>query len=224
MFLNLKLLSCYYSIYYNISINMIIRLFYSKKCPECMNLIQVIYNEGIVLMFTLVCLDNYSSKQIASYSIKQVPAIVINAENQLPAIYEGPVRCSQWLTNFTSNRRRNLAQQVELNRRLVQKTHANIRTQEGGPIEYTDAEMDGVSDGYSYNNTDLYQPKNFVMVGNEENCFIRTPQLVEGKVDIETMRRQMTDLESNRQNDNQQFMKIMEQNQIKAVVNYNANY
>lgn len=204
---------------------MIIRLFYSKKCDECMNLIQVIINEGIIRMFTLMCLDNYTSKEIASLSIKEVPAIVINAENQVPVIFEGPMRCSQWLTNFTLNRRRNLAQQVEQQRRLVQKSHANVRTQEGGPIEYTEAEMDGVSDGYSYNNSDLlYQPKNFVMVGDEENCFIRTPQLVEGKVDMETMKRQLSDLEASRQNDNQQFMKSMEQNQIKAVINYNANY
>jgi hypothetical protein len=186
-----------------------------------MNLWQVIHNENIVKIFIPICVDNFTSKEISMLSIKQVPAIVVSAENIPPSIYEGPVKCSQWLTNFTINRRKNLAQQVDQQRRLIQKAHANVRVQEGGPIEYTEAEMDGISDGYSYNNTDLGQAKSFVTIGDEENHFIRTPQMIENKVDMETMKRQLNELESSRQMDNQQFMKIMEQNQIRSIVNYN---
>jgi hypothetical protein len=203
---------------------MIIRLFYSNKCQECMNLCQVIFNEGIVRMFIPVCLDNFNSKQIASLSIKQIPAIVVSAENQQTAVFEGPQQCSAWLTSFTLNRRRNIAQRVEEQRRLIQKNHAIARAQEGGPSEYTEAEMDGVSDSYSYNGTELCQPKNYVMVGTEESCAIPTPQVNhEGKIDMEDMRRRLADLESARKADNQQYMSLMEQNQIKAVVFYNPN-
>lgn len=202
---------------------MFIRLFYSKKCNECMNVWQVIQNENIVKMFILICVDDFSSKEISTLSIKEVPAIVVSAENQRPAIFEGPIKCSQWLTNFTINRRRNLAQQVEQQRKLIQKAHTNIRVQEGGPVEYTEAEMDGVSDAYSYNNIDIGQAKNFVMVGDEENQFIRTPQMFENKIDMDKMRKELSTLESSRQSDNQQFMKIMEQNQIQSIINYNNN-
>lgn len=203
---------------------MFIRLYYSKRCNECIDLWQVIFNENIKNMFIPICVDEFTSKEIATLSIKEVPAIVVSVENQLPAIYEGPAKCAQWLNNFTFNRRKNLVNQVDQQRRLIQKAHASLRAQEGGPIEYTDNEMDGVSDGYAYMNTDLSQPKSFVMIGDEENCFIRTPQLIEGKIDTDTLKRQLSDLESSRNTDTNQFMKIMEQNQIKSVINYNGNY
>ena len=203
---------------------MFIRLYYSNKCKECMNLWTVICNENIMKMFIPICVDNFTSKQISTLSIKQVPAIVISAENQRPSICEGPVQCSQWLTNFTINKRRNLAQQVEHDRRLIQKAHSTARVQDGGPLEFCEAEMDGISDGYAYNGTDLCQPKSFVRIGDEETNFIRTPKMVENKIDLETMKRQLHELESSRNMDNQQFMRVMEQNQIRSVINSNGNY
>ena len=202
---------------------MFIRIFYSTKCKECINLWQVIYNEGIARMFIPVCLDNFNSKQIATMmsSVQAIPAIVVSAENQPSAIFEGPQRCSQWLTNFTLNRRRNMAQEVNHQRKLIQKAQTVARGEDGGTDGFVDAEMDGISDTYSYNATDLCQPKNFVMVGDEDKYTIMTPQITEGKIDIDTMKRQLADLETSRGSDTTQFMHMMEQNQIRAVVNYN---
>lgn len=198
---------------------MFIRLFFSNRCEECANLRQVINNEGINKMFISICVDQFSSKQCQQLSIKEVPAIVVSAENQRPLVYEGPMKCSQWLTNFTLNRRKNLAQQVDQDRRLIQKAHFQTRTQDGGPIEYNEAEMEGISDGYSYNREfDVGQPKNFVPVGFEDKYFIKTPKIHEETLDMDTLRRQMADLTSSRQNDNTEFMKAMELNQIRAVV------
>lgn len=199
---------------------MFIRLFYSNRCEECMNLWQVIYNEGIVKMFIPICIDKFTSAQYQQLSIKEVPAIVISAENQRPAIHEGPVRCSRWLTNFTLNMRKSLAHQVDQQRKLIQRAHVEARTQNSGPMDYIEAEMDGISDGYAYNKLDIGQPKNFVPVGNENAYIIKTPLLNEGKIDTDTLKRQLAELETSRQSDNQQFMKTMEDKQIRAVVGY----
>jgi hypothetical protein len=59
------------------------------------------------------------------------------------------------------------------------------------------------------------------MVGDEDKYTIMTPQITEGKIDIDTMKRQLADLETSRGSDTTQFMHMMEQNQIRAVVNYN---
>ena len=199
---------------------MFIRIFYSMKCQECINLWQVIYNEGIARMFIPVCLDNFNSKQIATMmsTVQSIPAIVVSAENQPSAIFEGPQRCSQWLTNFTTNRRKNMVHEVEKQRKLVQKAQAAIKYQDGGADGFTEAEMDGISDNYAYNATDLCQPKNFVMVGDEDKYNIMTPYIKEGKVDTESMKRQLAELEASRNADKDQFMSMMEQNQIRAVV------
>jgi hypothetical protein len=197
---------------------MFIRLFYSTQCTESMNLWQVIRNEGIERMFIPICLDDFNSKQISQLSIKEIPAIVISAESQPPAVYEGPQMCSQWLNTFTMNRRQNMLAQIDAQRRLIQKTQAIARTQANTALEYTATEMEGVSDDYAYNNTDLSQPKNFVMIGHEDKCQIMTPQAVEGKVNSDMMRKQISEIESARNNDTQQFMQAMEQSQINAVM------
>lgn len=199
---------------------MFIRIFYSTQCSESMNLLQVIRNENITKMFILVCLDKYRSKDIQNLCIKKLPAIVISAENRKSEIYEGSQMCSQWLNNFTLCRRQNLAQQVEKQRRLVQKTQADARKQEGGVLEYIESEMDGVADNYAYNHTELCQPKSFVMIGDEDKYNIMTPHVVEGKIDFNAMSRQISAVEANRKNDTNQFKQIMENNQIKTVINY----
>ena len=203
---------------------MFIRLFYSNKSQECTNLWQVIINENIAKIFIPICLDNYSSQQLSQLRIKEIPAIVISSDKQPSAIYEGPQQCSHWLTNFTINRRQNLVSHVEAQRKLIQRAQAIARQQDGGALEYIEAEMDGVTDGYAYNATDLCQPKNFITVGEEEKYNIITPQFNENKINAKDMQSQISQLETNRNNDNKKIMEQMEQNQIKAVINYNAGY
>ena len=147
---------------------MFIRLFYSTECKECMNLWSVIYNENISNMFIPICLDNFSSKKISQLKIKEIPAIVISCENKPSSIFEGPQQCSQWMTTLMYNRRKNICNQVEQQRNLIQKAQSEMRTQEGGTLEYIAEEMDGISDNYSYNMTELCQPKNFIPYGEEE--------------------------------------------------------
>jgi hypothetical protein len=202
--------------------SVIIRLFYSVKCDECMNLWQVIYNEGIGRVFIPVCLDKYTSKQIQNLGIgiKELPSIVVSTQNHPPMIHEGPQQCSQWLTNFTLNRRKVLAQQLEQQRKIIQKEHARVRALEDGPIEYLECEMDGISDAYAYNDTDLCQPKNFVMVGNEENSRIVTvTNTKDCKFDMAATKAYVAELEKSRGSDNINLMQDMEKRQINTIIN-----
>jgi hypothetical protein len=191
------------------------------NCTECKNILHVISNEGIDRLFTFIRLDNISSKELqtiaSSIGIKSVPTIVINVENHPPGIYEGPSMCAKWLTSFTLNRRNNIAQEVDNQRKLIQKAQAIARAQGGLTEGFAEAEMEGISDNYSYNATELCQPKNFVMIGEEDKHFIMTPQISEGKVDTDSMRRQLAEIESARTSDTLQMQKIMEQNQIRAI-------
>lgn len=201
---------------------MFIRLFYSKKCKECSALWQVICNEGIAKMITLVCIDDMSSEQILRLSIKKVPSIVVSVENQPPGVFEGPMMCSNWLTNFTLTRRQNIANSVNEQRRLIQKTHTVSREQNGGPLDYSEAEMDGTTDNYSYNNSDIAQPKNFVPLGMENAFFIKTPDLNEGKLDNFTATKYLSEAKHAINRDTEEFKKQMELNQIKSVISYNG--
>lgn len=202
---------------------MFFRLFYSND-NESTNLRRVICNENIANIFIHICVDNLSIEEMLKLEISVVPSIVISHENQPSEIYEGPVLCSKWLTAFTMNRRKNLAARVDQQRRIIQKAQSDARRQEDGALDYAEAEMEGVSDMYSYTGTDLCQSKNFVMVGDENKYNILTPQIIEGKVDINTMKRQMDLIQDTRSKDTQQFLKTMERDQIKAIVNHNNIY
>jgi hypothetical protein len=188
-----------------------------------MNLWSVIYNEGISNMFIPVCLDNFSSKKISQLKIKEVPAIVVSCKNQPSSIFEGPHQCSQWLTTLMYNRRKTICARVEQQRKLIQKKHAEIRSQEGNIIEYIAEEMDGISDNYAYNMTDLCQPKNFIPVGDEDKYNIITPQTSCSKIDMITMKKQLANLENSRKNDNNKFVDIMEKQQIQTILNSGFN-
>lgn len=198
---------------------MIIRLFYSNKCKECMNLWQVICNEDIKRVFIPVCLDNYTSKDIEKLSIKRIPSIVVSVENHKPAVYEGPFECSKWLNTFTANRRKNLLQRVEQQRKTIQKE--TNEQKENGPIEYTSIEMDGIADDYAYLNTELSQPKNFLPIGMENANQIHTPNnlVYNDKLTARELSMQRSSLENTRANDEQHIKQTMEQNQINAVLN-----
>uniref|UniRef100_A0A6C0DZ06 Thioredoxin-like fold domain-containing protein n=1 Tax=viral metagenome TaxID=1070528 RepID=A0A6C0DZ06_9ZZZZ len=198
---------------------MFIRVFYSVKCSECMNLLQVITNENIIKMFIPVCLDNFTSSQISTLSIKEIPAIVISNNNTPPIIYEGPQQCSTWLNSFIVNRRKNLIQQTEANRKNIQQAQNELRKNEEGAIEYNENEMEGISDSYSYNNVDLAQPKNFVMVGNEDKQHIVTVNENESKFSKNELRAKMSDLNIQRNIDTKEYSQFMEQSQIQKIVN-----
>jgi hypothetical protein len=199
---------------------MFFRLFYSRACEESTNLLQVIYNENIINIFILICVEDLSIKDMSNLNIDVVPSIVISADNVPSEIHQGPVACSRWLTGFTMNRRKNLAARVDQQRRIIQKAQSDARKQEDGALDYSEAEMEGVSDMYSYTGTDLCQSKNFVMVGDENKYNILTPQIVEGKVDLNTMKRQMQQIDDMRSKDTQEFMKTMEREQIRTIINH----
>ena len=185
-----------------------------------MSLCQVIHNEKISDMITFICIDNYTSKQLETLIFSQVPVIVITQnEESKPIIYEGSLKCSEWLTGFTYNRRKNIAKEVNERRKLIQKSQIEDREKNGGALEYNETEMNGISDEYSYCNTDLSQPKNFVNVGNESSTKIFSVDKKEEKINSLTMKKSLKETEINRENDKKEFMKLMEQKQIKAVLN-----
>lgn len=187
-----------------------------------MELWQVVMNEGIQQMFVPICLDRMSSRELAQLKLEKVPTIIITAPNQNPQLMEGPKQCSQWLNQIIQNRRNNMMQYVEQQRRLIQKQQQDKKMQEGC-LEFIGEEMDGVSDAYSYLATDMYQPKNFIPVGQEENYRMATIQVTENKLTKDEMTRNLTDIRNNREKDTEELKQIMEENQIQQIMNQKNN-
>lgn len=200
---------------------MIYCILYSGECKECMNLWQVIFSENLIKKFLPICLDKMSSATLITLSIKVVPTIVISGTNMPSSILHGPKECSLWLNSFIYNERKNAPSRVEDHLRLVQRTQAIARIQDGGPIEYTENEMDGISDNYSYTGIDICQPKSFAMIGQESNYSIITPIIKENKIDDDTLLKKLKEIETSRDGETKEMMAQMEKKQIESVINYN---
>jgi len=184
-----------------------------------MELWRVINNEGIQQMFVPVCLDRMNSKDIAQLKLEKIPSIIISSQNGPPQIFEGPQKCGQWLNQIIQNRRNNMIQQVETQRRLIQKQQQEKKLQEGSVLEFIGEEMEGISDAYSYLATDMYQPKNFIPVGQEENYRMATLQMKESKISNDELSKNISDLRHNREKDSDELKRMMEQNQLQIIIN-----
>ena len=201
---------------------MIFQLFYSHKCKACQELINVIVNEGIMRMFVPICLDNMSQSDIIRMNFKYVPTIIVIGDNKQTTIYEGPEKCGPWINTLIQRRRSQIKQYAENQRRNVQKIN-NTFANNTSALEYITDEMEGVTDGYAFVATDLYQPKNFVPIGQETNFNLLTPQDKEIKINQNEMDAHLNELATHRDKDVTTMQKIMEQNQIKTIMSNATN-
>jgi hypothetical protein len=118
-----------------------ITVFWSEKCNACLELWTVIMNEGIQRMFREENIYRYPTEKIMKLGIDKVPTIIVSVGGQKPMIFEGGIQCSQWLNQMIQNRRMNMKQMVENERRLIQRTQALARLQDGGAAAYDVEEM-----------------------------------------------------------------------------------
>jgi sucrose-6-phosphate hydrolase SacC (GH32 family) len=192
------------------------------KCSDCIGLLNVIENEGISNMVMRINLDELSSERLQQLSmgIKKIPSIVINSENNNPIICDGPQECSNWLNNFTLNRRKTLADTLTERRKIMQREISAARG--NGPVEYSEAEMAGTSDDYAYMETDMAQLKNYIPIGQEHSFNIITIKNRENKMTDMEMKNTMSEQTRQRENDNNNMKTEMEKNQIAAVLSRNC--
>ncbi len=204
---------------------MIFQLFYSHKCKACQELINVIVNEGIMRMFVPICLDYMNQSDIIRMNFKYVPTIIVIGDNQQSTVYEGPEKCGPWINTLIQRRRSQIKQYAETQRKNVQKINNMITSGNSNApaLEYIADEMEGVTDGYAFVATDLYQPKNFVPIGQEKNFNLLTPQDNEKKIGHHEMDSHLSELSMTRDRDNVVMQKTMEQNQLNAIMTTHAN-
>jgi len=177
-------------------------------------------NERIDKLFTFICLDDFTIKEISKLRIKFVPTIVISDKNSATVIYEGAKKCSHWLKQFILNHKMSINKRAEIQRKMNQKEETIARLKNDAAIGYCSAEMEGCADEYSYANNNLGQPKNYIMVGHESKHKILTPQVKQNKIRGNEMKKNMNNIINKRKNDNEKLKQYMEKKQIEAVINY----
>jgi hypothetical protein len=196
-------------------------LFYANGDSESMNIYNIILRNDLGRIFEATDVTQMSVNELERLQMKKLPTIVISSANTSPDVRDGPSACAQFLNMMIVNRRATQIQEAETRMKMIQMAQKESRMKTEGPSEYSEAEMSGSSDNYSYMQSDVFQPKAFVLIGQEDTLNVITPQLNETKINKKQMSADLSTLERQRQMDLSGYKTDMEQRQIDAIFNIN---
>lgn len=216
---------------------MIIFLFYSTKCKHSANLINIINSQKLSELFRPICIDTMKIEDLIRQGINNVPTIMVINQNGTESrkdIYDG-ANAFNWIEQFINNRREFMMRQAEETRKIIQINNQKLYDDNKALKGYYTMETSGLSDAYAYyskdisKDVDIAQPKTFLPYGKDQEYSIVT--LNDGGMrktgDIERVKKEETIKEDNmkksRQNQDLELKKMMEQQQISAVVNAQFN-
>lgn len=202
-------------------------LFYSEKCDFCLNLRNVMNNQGILGMFRVQSVDGMRGEEIARLGLTAVPTIVIVATNGAKGIYEKE-DAFKYIEGLIANKRKNAMMQSEKEHRLIQANNIK-RNAKDGLYEYQKHESEGFSDLYAYwskdleKDLDVSQPKSFLPHGKDAEYAILT--IPESKADVlknkltkDDQDKMMTKMDFFRKEQDTQLKMFMEKEQIEKVI------
>lgn len=202
-------------------------LFYSEKCEFCLNLRNVMHNQGLLNFFRSQCVDGMRVEEIARLGLTAVPTIVIVTQGGAKGIYEKE-EAFKYIEGMIANKRKNAMMQSENEHKLIQVNNIKRNVQEG-LYEYQEQEAVGFSDMYAYWSNDLAkdldaaQPKSFLPHGKDSDYAILT--IPESKADV--LRNKLTKDDQDkmigkmdlfRKEQDVQLRTLMEKEQIEKVI------
>lgn len=197
--------------------NLEYRLFFAEADQESMNIYNIIIQNGLGRLFQETDVTKLALQELQSLQMRGIPTIVISSPNTKPEVHDGPQACAQFINTLIINRRSSQITETESRMKMIQKAQRDSRLKTEGPSEYSEAEMAGTSDNYSYMQSDIFQPKSFVLVGQEDAINVVTPQVTESKIGKKQMASNLSSLQRQRDQDLNTYKSGMEQRQIDAV-------
>ena len=129
------------------------RLFYTDMPhdKESKVIRDIILEKGMARLFSMTNVNELTVDQLVKLQMDKVPTIVVSSTNQItpPQIYDGPQKCSEFINSLILNRRSLQITDVAQRRVAMQQATRNERLKTGGPLDYSEIEMSGVSDSYA---------------------------------------------------------------------------
>lgn len=156
-------------------------LFYSKKCQGSIQLLSLLQIEKLDQYFHLYCIDDNS----APPQIKVTPTLIIR---NIPTPYVAGdafiwlAKVKQWKTNILMQRMNNEQQ------KYLQSINNNLVSNESHVLGFSDAEMNGMSDIFSFFSQNMEKecqdpfPQSYCSNESKDNIF--TPPLEGGSYKV----------------------------------------
>ena len=142
--------------------------FYTEdpKDEHSMEFLRQLVNENLDKSFTMISISKMPASELRRINLTQVPAIIVNVASK-STIYEG-AKAFEWLDNTVRWRKETLSKQIDDNRVRLLKSNAEAMKNKDVEMGYSQMEMGGISDDFSYLITDHAQNKSFMQCGFED--------------------------------------------------------
>jgi hypothetical protein len=188
--------------------------FYSTECPNCSTMWKIMEQENFLQYFEKINIDKITLEQLQNLGITKVPALLLTFPNGSKVLREAEGSFA-WLRELIQNRRNSMSQMINSNRLKILEKNKELNNN-GGILEFSKTEMQGLSDDYAYLQSDVAQTKNFLLYGNDASQAILT--FAEGtKMTQNDTKNKITEIESIRNQQNEVIKKDMRVGQMEAV-------
>lgn len=208
-------------------------LFWSKNCKFCYDLMTTMEHQGLIHLFKLIQVDNWTTVEYVKWGLNAVPTLVIlSGPNGQNKDIREKKQAFVWVETMVNNRRQSMMAKAQQTRHQAELIQIKNRLKEG-LYEYCQHESEGMSDAYAYwadsmeKDIDIAQAKTFLPVGKEQQYSIMTipenENAKKNKLKKQDQMKMTLDLERSRKDQDEMLKKIAENEQINRVLNADNN-
>lgn len=178
-------------------------LFYSNHCECSKHLISSMQNENLIRFFHTICVDN--NPKIPP-QITKTPTLIIRS---IPTPYVAGdafvwlSRIKQWKVNATMQKVTSAQQQY------LQSVNNNLVANDSKVLGFSQAEMNGMSDIFSFFSQDDAFPQSYVTCDSMHKETIFTPPLEDGKINVTEQKKKQNQLVLDRKKQDETFKKLV---------------
>lgn len=186
-------------------------LFYSHKCQTCTDLLIILKNEGLIDNFKRICVDDKLDKLPQNMVVPTM--ILINIIKPLIAH-----ETFEWVNRMKFLRQQSSGQIMGANKQFIQNNVMNnMDNKKKGPIGFDDEMMGGVSDKFAFTKRDDALPHAYFGVNDEDkNVIFTAPN--DKRLSKSDQLKLINDLESKRTHQDNNYSKLMQEEQASAVM------
>jgi hypothetical protein len=193
-------------------------LFYSQKCKDSQDLINLLDHEKLLNKFKMICVDN--NRQIPA-QIQRTPTLIVNGIPK-PLVANEAFKWVETMKSFRQIQQQTLAHQ---NQQILKQNMQRLTQQRKGPSEFDQKGMNsGLSDTFADVEKDTCLPHTYVPVGSTGQLIFTAPEekkpedkSVEQKKRIEEMNKHADERKKDRDEQDRSVKKQQETFQQQVV-------
>ena len=184
-------------------------LFYSNKCPTCLDLIKILQNENLINYFSLFSVDERLNK--LPIPIEVVPTMIVPEANKPLVAHEA----FEWIKKIKFIKQKKM---IDMNKKIIQNNLMQmVKNNQNNPIGFKESEMSSISDPFAYKDIDEAMPQNFVDLNDKDSKHAIFTAPEKNKLNKSQQVKLIENIEKNRKEQDEKYSLSMQEGRMLAV-------